>query len=153
VDVIQSSAEVLKSAVQREMKTMPKCVDAGTYEDVIKGKSVTELSTAFPPVWDPQESGEFVVGEFLGKETIQPKGCQSFDTFNLKMSSCRGHFTRSKQEYKPELGEIISVSGEILGRALAEIEKGENVGLKFLGLGEKKGKRSAPKLFKVDKIG
>lgn len=124
-----------------------------SFESAIGGRKTKELSTAFPALWDPSEAGEYIVGVYKGSEEISPKGSSGpFLSYRFQLESYKGHFTRSKQEYTPSNGELISVSGRVLAAGLENLKEGTVVGIKFLGMGEKKGKRNAPKLFEVLEI-
>lgn len=132
-----------------------------TMEDYLRGKKIEELSTVFPPVWviaedrkdAKEQEGEWFSGAFVKSEMIQPTGVrEEFMSYTFAFLAGNASFVRSKEKYVPCEGEIVSVSGEVLGRALADIKQGDKIVIRFKGLGEKKGKRSAPKLYEVKKI-
>lgn len=133
-------------------RTMDKGQAAQSLEAALGGRKTRQLSTAFPAIWAPEEAGEFVIAAYQGSQEITPKGMGTFSTYSLRLETWNAHFLRSKNAYVPSVDEIISVSGEVLGAALAELKVGTLVAIKYLGLGEKKGKRSAPKLFEVNEV-
>lgn len=134
-------------------KTKEEGTDPQTMEAAIGGRATKQLSTVFPPVWDPEEAGEFLVGVYDGTEEIRPTGVKkAFTSYRIALEAWRGHFVRAKQVYSPTKGELISVSGDVLSRAMEKLKPGQTIGIKFLGLGEKKGKNNPAKLFEAVEI-
>lgn len=130
---------------------MPKTEKEGsapqTMEAALAGRKTEPLATVFPPVWSPENPGEYLIGEYIGMNS-EPKGKFKFNSFEFALETTNGNYIRAKNPYIPVKGEIVSVSGEVLDRAFAKVKAGK-IAIKYLGLGEKKGKNNPAKLFEV----
>lgn len=133
---------------------MPKVMERPTYQESMKGEKTRQLSTAFPPVWTPEKEGEFIKALYVGSELANPKGVETgFMAHNFALIAWNGTFTRSKKDYTPTEGEIISISGDLMTRALKTVAVGSKLGIVFSGYAERTSKtRNPAKLFEVELI-
>lgn len=114
----------------------------------------TDRGGDFLPVWKPENAGEAMVVEYAQRETIKPPKDEEFTahTFILKEWTPGLTLTRSENEITPTVGMKISASGKVLDSALTEKDGGKTFLIRYDGLGKKKGKKNAPKLFKISEI-